>query len=255
MRRRSTRSAMSTAGWFLRDQGERLLWFKIIALLIPPLTGVVVIARRRHVWTGCHWLFWATIALGLTMSAIGLVGWTVDEFMLGRETSWLGWYTVFALFGAVAPLLGLLAQPHRGSREAVTATTAVDIAGIAVMAGFLYSRFVIGPDLTPMSGQRASLPLLLLSEFQQLIIVAGMVAAAFVARDLRWGATYRRLAHGTVRQRRDPDHRESGASGRACTVRGSCTTSSGSCRMRSIRGPHPRRRPPPTPARRPNSTR
>ena len=107
-----------------------------------------------------------------------------------------GWYTVFALFGAVAPLLGLLAQPHRGSREAVTATTAVDIAGIAVMAGFLYSRFVIGPDLTPMSGQRASLPLLLLSEFQQLIIVAGMVAAAFVARDLRWGATYRRLAMG-----------------------------------------------------------
>src|SRR5688572_3704117 len=174
-------------GWFLRGHGSALLWFRVIALLVPPLTGVVVIARRRHVWTGSHWLFWATIALGLTMSAIGLIGWTVDEFLLGRETSWLGWFTVFALFGAVAPLLGLLAQPHRGSREAVTATMAVDIAGIAVMTGFLYSRFVIGPDLEPLSAQHAPLSLLLLSEFQQLIVVVGMSVAAVVARDTGWG--------------------------------------------------------------------
>ena len=185
-------------GWLLRGHGPTLLWFRVIALLIPPLTGVVVIARRRHVWTGCHWLFWATIALGLTMSAIGLIGWTVDEFLLGRETSWMGWFTVFALFGAVAPLFGLLAQPHRGSREAVTATMAVDIAGIAVMTGFLYSRFVIGPDLTPVSAQRAPLSLLLLSEFQQLVVIAGVAVAAFIARDLKWGATYRRLALGLL---------------------------------------------------------
>ena len=183
-------------GWLLRGDTDTLLWFRICALLIPPLTGVAVIARRRHVWTGSHWLFWATIALGLTMSAIGLVGWTLDEVIVGRETSWLGWYTVFALFGAVAPLLGLLAQPHRGSREAVTATTAVDIAGIAVMAGFLYSRFVIGPDSAPMSAQQTSLPLFLLSEFQQFVVVVGMAGAAFVARDLLWGPTYRRLGMG-----------------------------------------------------------
>ena len=183
-------------GWLLRGQTQALLWFRVVALLIPPLTGVVVIARRRHVWTGCHWLFWATIALGLTMSAIGLVGWTVDELLLGRETSWLGWFTVFALFGAVAPLFGLLAQPHRGSREAVTATMAVDIAGIAVMTGFLYSRFVIGPDLTLVSAQQAPLSLILLSEFQQIVVIVGMAVAAFVARDGSWGATYRRLATG-----------------------------------------------------------
>ena len=183
-------------GWLLRGQPQALLWFRAVALLIPPLTGVVVIVRRRHVWTGCHWLFWATIALGLTMSAIGLVGWTVDELMLGRETSWLGWYTVFALFGAAAPLFGLLAQPHRGSREAVAATTAVDIAGIATVTGFLYSRFVIGPDLMPIGAHRAPLSLLLLSEFQQLVVVAGMVGAAFVARHTKWGRSYRRLAIG-----------------------------------------------------------
>ena len=183
-------------GWLLRGHTETLLWFRISALLVPPLAGVVVIARRRHVWTGCQWLFWATIALGLMMSAIGLIGWTVDEFMLGHETAWLGWYTVFALFGAVAPLVALLTQPHRGSREAVTASTAVDIAGIAVMAGFLYSRFVIGPDLMPMAAHRAPLSLVLLSEFQQAVVVVGMIVAAVVARDARWAATYRRLACG-----------------------------------------------------------
>jgi PAS domain S-box-containing protein len=188
--------AYLAVGWLLQGQAQALLWFRVLALLVPPLTGVVVIARRRHVWTGCHWLFWATIALGLTMSAIGLIGWTVDELLLGHETSWLGWFTVFALFGAVAPLFGLLAQPHRGSREAVTATMAVDIAGIAVMTGFLYSRFVIGPDLAPVTAQQAPLSLILLSEFQQLVVVIGMTVAAIIARDRRWGATYRRLALG-----------------------------------------------------------
>jgi PAS domain S-box-containing protein len=183
-------------GWLLRGHGYALVWFRVAALLVPPLTGVVVISRRRRDWTGCHWLFWATFALGLMMSAIGLIGWTVDELLLGHETSWLGWFTVFALFGAVAPLLGLLAQPHRGSREAVTASMAVDIAGIAVMTGFLYSRFVIGPDLEPLSAQHAPLSLLLLSEFQQLIVVVGMGVAAVVARGTGWGATYRRLAIG-----------------------------------------------------------
>ena len=138
--------AYLAAGAYWRGSAQALLWLRITALLVPPLAGVLVIALRRRDWTGCQWLFWATVALGLSMTAIGIVGWTVDEVMLGRETSWLGWYTVFALFGAVAPLFALLAQPHRGAREAITASTAVDIAGIAVITGFLYSHFVVGAD-------------------------------------------------------------------------------------------------------------
>src|SRR5438552_5683641 len=185
-------------GWLLHGHAHLLLAFRISALLVPPMTGVIVIARRRSDWTGCHWLFWATIALGLTMSAIGLIGWTVDELLLARETSWLGWHTVFALFGAAAPLFALLTQPHRGSREPMTASTAVDIAGIAVMTGFLYSHFVVGPDLMPISEQRASMPLLILCEFQQFVVFAGVAIAAFVARRQLWGATYRRLAIGLL---------------------------------------------------------
>jgi PAS domain S-box-containing protein len=186
------------AGSYLRGHGQALLWLRILALLVPPLTGIFVIARRRRDWTGCQWLFWATIALGLSMMGIGVVGWTVDEVLLGRETSWVGWYTVFALFGAVAPLLALLTQPHRGARESMMASTAVDMAGIAVMTGFLYSHFVVGADLTPLAGQTASVPLLLLHEFQQFLVCAAFTMAALAARGQVWAATYRRLALGLL---------------------------------------------------------
>ena len=190
--------AYLAAGFYLRGSVHALLWLRIIALLIPPVTGILVIARRRRDWTGCQWLFWATIALGLSMSAIGIVGWTVDQVLLGRETSWLGWYTVFALFGAVAPLFALLAQPHRGAREPTTASTAVDIAGIAVITGFLYSHFVIGPDLAPLSAQQPSVALVLLQEFQQFLVCAALTLAALAARGSTWGPTYRRLATGLM---------------------------------------------------------
>jgi len=185
-------------GWFLRGNLTVLLWFRIGALLLPPTVGIVVINRRRQQWSGCQWLFWATIALGLATSAIGLVGWTVDDLLIDQQGSWLGWYTMFTLFGGVAPLFALLAQPHRGRREELTATTAVDIAGIAVMTGFLYSHFVVSPDLTPITSQRPSLALLLLCEFQQIVVCAGMAGASFVARNQSWGRVYRRLAIGLL---------------------------------------------------------
>ena len=183
---------------YWRGSGQALLWLRITALLVPPLTGILVIALRRRDWAGCQWLFWATIALGLSMTAISIVGWTFDEVMLGRETSWLGWYTVFALFGAVAPLFALLAQPHRGAREPITASTAVDIAGIAVITGFLYSHFVVGSDIAPLTSQEPSVPLVLLQEFQQFLVCAALGVAALAARGTTWGPTYRRLATGLI---------------------------------------------------------
>jgi PAS domain S-box-containing protein len=178
-------------GTYLRQFPAILPWFRIVALLIPPLVGVAVIVRRRHSWVGCQWLFWATLALGLLMSGISVVGWSVDEMLLGVSTSWLGWHAVLALFGGVAPLLALLAQPHRGVREKVAATTAVDIAGIAVLTGFLYSHFAVSSDATG-----ASRSLLLLSELQQFLVCVGMIVATALAQDPGWRRTYRRLAIG-----------------------------------------------------------
>ncbi len=178
------------AAMMLADQPSLLSWFRACALFVPPLTGAVVIVLRRRRWVGCQWLFWSTIALGLVMSAIGLTGWAADELFSKRET-WLAWPAVFALFGGVAPLFALLAQPHRGAREPLAATTAVDIAGLAVVTGFLYSFFVTTPTSDGIS------PLLLVSELQQVLVVGGMVAATFLARRTPWRDTYRRLAYGS----------------------------------------------------------
>jgi PAS domain S-box-containing protein len=187
----------AATGWLLRDQPIALSTFRGLALLIPPLTAAVVIVRRRRIWRGCQWLFWSTIALGLAMSAIGQIGWAADEVIF-RHATWLAWPAVFALFGNVAPLFALLAQPHRGVREPLAATTAVDIAGLVVVTGFLYSFFVITPAAVPGQSGSAAPSLLILSELQQGLVVAGMIAAALAARGTAWSGTYRRLALGSL---------------------------------------------------------
>src|SRR5438132_2324430 len=187
--------AYAAIGFALRDHLTALSWFRAAALAIPPLTAAMVIVRRRHTWSGCQWLFWATIALGLTMSAIGLTGWAADELIFARD-AWLAWPAVFALFGAVAPLFAPPAQPPRGAREPLAATTAIDIAGLAVVTGFLYSFFVTTPDAG--AGGAMSAQLKLVSELQQALVVLAMFAATIVARQTPWHQTYRRLALGAL---------------------------------------------------------
>jgi PAS domain S-box-containing protein len=184
-------STYAIIGSLLRGHPVLLSWFRAGALLIPPMAGAVVIVRRRQTWRGCQWLFWATIAVGLAMSALGLTGWAADELMFQRDT-WLAWPVVFALFGGIAPLFALLAQPHRGTREPLAATTAVDVAGLTVVTGFLYSFFVSAPNGT----SSAPLSLQAVSVLQQALVVAGMLAAMWVARQTPWQNTYRRLALG-----------------------------------------------------------
>src|SRR5215470_94269 len=72
-------SIYAVLGWSLRGYPALLSWFRAVALLVPPLTGAVVIVRRRQTWRGCQWLFWATIAVGLAMSAAGLTGWAASH--------------------------------------------------------------------------------------------------------------------------------------------------------------------------------
>src|SRR5260221_8843510 len=90
--------AYAVIGAYLRPYQALVPWFCIVALLIPPLAGVIVIMRRRTSWAGCQWLFWASIALGLMMSAIGVVGWSWDALLLGTTTTWNGSPPVFATF-------------------------------------------------------------------------------------------------------------------------------------------------------------
>ena len=187
----------AVGGMHFVSQSTTLSWFRAVALFIPPVTGAIVIVRRRRRWRGCQWLFWATIALGLTMSAVGLTGWAADELVSRRDT-WLAWPAVFALFGAVAPLFALLAQPHRGLREPLAATTAVDIAGLAVVTGFLYSFFVTEPAQDVAVTAPAMNSLLLVSELQQTLVTAALAVETFIARNTPWRHTYRRLTFGAA---------------------------------------------------------
>jgi PAS domain S-box-containing protein len=184
------------AGRWLVDHGPLFSAFRLGALLVPPLLGMAVIVHRRGRWTGCQWLFWAVIALGLLTAAVGHIGWMLDELLMDRRTSWLGWHAVFVMFGTAAPLLALLAQPHRGTREGAAATTAVDIAGIAVVTGFLYSYLTTAGESVAGSAPGLGSTLLLLAELQPLLVFIGMTTAAVLARRGPWGPTYRRLALG-----------------------------------------------------------
>lgn len=185
--------AYATGATLLPQAPAWLSWYRAAALCVPPLTAAIVIFRSRERWRGCQWLYWATIALGLVMSAIGLTGWAVDELVMRRE-AWLAWPAVFTLFGGIAPLFALLAQPHRGAREPLAATTAVDIAGLAVVTGFLYSYFVTNTEST---GEGTG-SLLMVSQLQQTLVAAGMIVATLLARSTPWRATYRRIAFGAL---------------------------------------------------------
>ena len=175
------------------------IWFRAVAFITPPVVAVSAIVARRNDWRGCQGVFWGTIGIGLTVTTIGFLGWTFDGFLLQSDPSPLEWHAVLALFGTVAPLLALLAQPHLGSRERAAATTAVDIAGIAVFAGFLFSYVIMGMAAAQAAGSGQQ-SFILLSEFLLAIVLAAMAAAAWVTVDVAWRTTYQRLALGMVVQ-------------------------------------------------------
>src|SRR5262249_37013199 len=103
---------------------------------------------------------------------------------------------VCALCGGAAPLSGPLPPPPPAPREPLAATTAIDIAGLAVVTGFLYSFFVTQPETGGVGAMSAQLKLV--SELQQIVVVVAMFTAMIVARNTPWREPYRRLALGAL---------------------------------------------------------
>ena len=106
----------SAGTWLLDGHPLARSIFGNTGLLLPPIAVSVIILRRRPKWVGCQRLFWDTFGIGVALWAIGHLGWTYDEIVLGRG-SWLRWHTVFSLCGGIGPLIALLARPHRGTCE------------------------------------------------------------------------------------------------------------------------------------------
>ncbi len=184
--------------WLL-DVTPAGIWLRAVAFVAPPVLAISAIVARRDDWRGCQGVFWVTIGIGLTVSTVAFLGWTVDGFLLQRTPSPLEWHAVLALFGTAAPLLALLAQPHLGSRDRAAATTAVDIAGIAVFTGFLFSYVIMGMAATQAAGS-AQQSFILLSDFLLAVVLIAMAAAARGTLDSAWRTTYQRLALGLLVQ-------------------------------------------------------
>jgi two-component system NtrC family sensor kinase len=83
----------------------------MLALLAPPIAGVVILMRRRRSWAGCQWVVWATLGLALTLSAVSFAGWPIDELLLGLAV---------AIVSVLPLLMARLAVESAGLRQVDT---------------------------------------------------------------------------------------------------------------------------------------
>lgn len=168
-----------------------------IGLLLPALSVVVVILRRRRQWAGCQRLFWDTIAIGMVLWCIGHVGWAFGELVRGRP-SWLQWHTLFSLCGGAAPLIALVARPHRGIRRELTHRTALDIASYGLFLAFFCSYFLMVPSVFPEDRNDTQVTLLVIAQIIRLGMLVGLCVFAWLARRTLWGSTFGILAVGVA---------------------------------------------------------
>ena len=168
-----------------------------IGLLLPPLAVVVVILRRRRDWAGRQRLFWDTIAIGMVLWCIGHVGWAFGEIVLKRP-SWLQWHTLFSLCGGVAPLLALLARPHRGVRADLASRTALDIAGWGLFSSFVFTYFVMIPSVLPRAGDNPQFTLVVIAQLLRLVLLIALTSTVWIARRSPWRYTYYKIAFGVA---------------------------------------------------------
>jgi hypothetical protein len=154
-----------------------------------------VILWRRRSWEGTQRLFWDAFGVSMLLWLVGGVGFMFNELRQG-QASWVQWHTMFSLAGGIGPMIAVLARPHRGVRKEATAAVAVDLAGWALLAGFIYAYFIMVPSVVPTTRQALEGVLLRLVQGHRLLLVVGFGMAAWVARATSWRDTYVRLLAG-----------------------------------------------------------
>ena len=190
-------AAYGFAGWALRPYPFARSLLGNIVLLATAGLVVITIWSRRSSWAGCQRLFWDLFAIGMALWFVGHIGWAYGELVL-RDPSWLRWHTIFSLCGGIAPVIALLARPHRGIRAYAVGTTALELAATGLLAVFIYSYFVLVPSLVPAQAAEAQARLLVLVQANRLALLAGLAVAAWGARHTPWYSTYLTLAFGVA---------------------------------------------------------
>jgi two-component system NtrC family sensor kinase len=184
----------SVAGWALRDHSMALSLFGNLGVIVSASIVIVTIVRRRRQWAGSQRLFWFTFAIGMAVWLVGHVGWAYGE-LIARHPSWLEWHTIFSLCGGLGPFIALVAAPHKGVRQDQTAAIGVNIASYGLLAGFLYSYFVLVPNIV---GEGSEQALLVVVQVYRALLMMGMIVALIVGWNSAWRPVYATLAIGSV---------------------------------------------------------
>ena len=164
--------------------------------LLLLLAGSVCVAvlRRRREWEGTHRLFWDAFAAGLAMWCVGEIGFTISSITDHR--TWIQWHTMFSLSGGIGPLVALLAQPYKGPRKTTAWAVGVDLVSYAMLIGFVFAYFIMVPSVVPAPGPSPQATLLTLVQIQRMLLLVGLGASLWLARETAWRTTFVRLAIG-----------------------------------------------------------
>ena len=166
--------------------------------LLLGLAGSVcgIVLWRRKDWEGTQRLFWDAIGVGMAMWFIGQIGFTINA--LTSERSWVQWHTMFSLCGGIGPVVALFARPYLGARKSSSFAAGVDLVSYGLLLGFLFAYFVMVPSVVPVSGPTPQATLLVLVQLQRLVMVMGLAAGIWFARETAWRSTYITLAVGAA---------------------------------------------------------
>jgi len=182
----------------LGDRAEARLLVGNVALLLPPIAPLVAILRRRNDWTGREAVFWGAIAAWPALWLIGQIGWSVDEVLRSVPQPWFRWHIILQLSGSALPFIALVARPHRGVRSDSARTSAIDIAVLVFLTGFLYWSLIIAPGMDPAHAALGLRALAFVGPLVRLVAVIALAAAAMAAGSRAWSAVYRRMAAGMI---------------------------------------------------------
>ena len=182
----------------IADQGGARLIAGNVALLIPPLVPLFVIARRWRIWRGRQAVFWGAIAAGAALWWVGQIFWSFDELYRAVPLPWLQWYMVLKLCGSAMPAIALVAWPHRHSEAEQTVTVTLDITVLAFLTSFLYWCLIVAPGINTGQSVLALRTLAIAALLVRVASAGGLFWAAIAAGKNAWADIYRRLAFGMV---------------------------------------------------------
>src|SRR5581483_5923259 len=169
-----------------------------LALLLPPVAPLAVVARRRGDWTGRQRVFFGAIAAWAALWLAGQIFWAIDELGLHHPLPWFTWYILLQLCGSALPLVALVAWPHKGARAETAATATIDIIVLVFLVGFLYWSLIIAPGMDPANASVALRSLAIIGPTVRAACLVGLLGASFAAGAGAWAGVYRRLAGGML---------------------------------------------------------